>query len=721
MRKARLTLASALTLALTTALLASSCTQGPTPYTKEILIIPTPNSIVKLGGVMDAQDTTENITFSIDTTIANDEGYRLTVKDSMVTIVAGSQRGYTPALATLEQLVDAEGRIPYVVITDAPRFEWRGVMLDVSRHFQDVDLIKRYIDILSFHKLNKFHLHLTDGIGWRIEIKAYPELTRRGAWRKIKDESVPYVDFELSEQGAANTYGGYYTRADIEEIVNYAASKNIEVIPEIEMPGHSQAALECYPHLRCDESKSTDVYCAGNAQTFKFLRNIIDEVVEMFPSEYLHIGGDEVGFSDWEKCPKCLLISKDGAEVQKYFVQQIEKYVNSKGRRMIGWDEIARDELNSSSVVMSWTGWEGGMYAAKAGHDVIMSPLHYVYLDHYQGQNDAEPQAWGGNNSLKRVWSFPIIPFDMPAELASRVKGGQGNLWTETIQTSEHIEYMLLPRLSALGEALWANNREHNDAQWRDFSNRMERQFQRYDLKGWNYANSAIAPQAIQNGDSIELVNELRDYPIHYTLDGSDPSENSELYTRAIKVDTLMNLRAIGVRNGKQAGNELNIANLHHKATGAHVIYNIKPSHQYHGGSDNALTDNRYATKRGDNKSWAGWQGDNLDVTIDLGDSKEISELTMRFFQHISTTSVMLPLSLSVEVSKNGENYKEVHNRKVVQSKELNAFIEPIEVHFTPTEARYVRVKAQNRGTLPQDNPRSGGSAWVFTDEIAIN
>lgn len=715
----RIVLLSAIALAL--GLLTTSCADEPTPYTIDIEIIPTPQSIVKFTGSIEADDTTDNIKFSIDSTLTNAEGYRLTVNNGGVTIAAGSARGYTPALATLEQLVDIEGRIPYVEVTDAPRFEWRGVMLDVSRHFQSVEYIKRYIDILSFHKLNKLHLHLTDGIGWRLEIKAYPELTRRAGWRKIKDESVPFVDFELSEQGADSTYGGYYTKADIEEIVTYAASKNIEVIPEIEMPGHSLAALECYPHLRCNVEQSTDVYCAGNPDTFKFLKNIIDEVVEMFPSEYIHIGGDEVGFSDWTKCPKCQQISTNGAEVQKYFVQQMEKYVTSKGKRMIGWDEIARDELSPSSVVMSWTGWEGGTYAAKAGHDVIMTPLHYVYLDHYQGQNDAEPQAWGGNNSLKRVWSFPVIPFDMPAELATKVKGGQGNLWTETIQTPEHIEYMLLPRLSSLGEALWADNRNLNDAQWRDFSNRMERQFQRYDQRGWNYANSAISPQAIQEGDSIKLINELRNYPIHYTLDGSQPTAHSELYTTPIKVDTVMHLRAIGVRNGKQAGNELTIDKLHHKATGAKVIYNIKPSPQYHGGSDNALTDNRHAIKLGDNKAWVGWQSNNMDVTIDLGDSKEISELTLRFFQHTSTTSVMLPLSLSIETSENGENYKVVYSHKVRASKELNAFIETIDAEFAPTDARYVRVKAQNIGTLPADNPRAGGNAWIFTDEIAVN
>ncbi|MFI3298569.1 MAG: family 20 glycosylhydrolase [Rikenellaceae bacterium] len=685
----------------------------------KISIIPQPQSIVVLGSnAVSVSDTTGKISMSVDTSFCNAEGYRLRVEDGTINITAGSTRGYGLALNTLEQLVQSNGTIPEVEISDSPRFEWRGFMLDVSRHFQSKEYLKEVLDILAYHKLNKFHLHLTDGIGWRMEIDAYPELTRRGAWRKIKNESVPFVNFEMSEEGSENTYGGYYTKDDLREIVAYAAERGIEVIPEIEMPGHSLAALSCYPEMRCDMNQPTEVYCAGNAQTFEFLSTILDEVMEVFPSEFIHIGGDEVGFGDWEKCPKCRKISTKGSDIQKYFVQRMERYLADNGKRMIGWDEVARDELGESAMVMSWTGWEGGIAAAEAGYDVVMAPLHYVYFDHYQAQSDYEPQAWGGDNSLYRVWTFPVIPEEMPAELRDRVKGGQANLWTENIETSEHVEYMMLPRLAALSEALWCENR----ASWEEFVERIMVQFDRYDSKGWNYSTSAFTPSSTLTDGKITLSTEIELFPIYYTLDGSEPTINSKRYDGAIELTESSTLRAASIRgDGKKLGNELTIANLAHKATGAKTIYNTAPNPQYDGEGEHPLTDNQYASKRGDNVHWLGWEQQDMDVTIELSEVEIISEVTLRFMQSKSNTSVALPNSLRIFTSLDGTDYTEVYNTEIPVSKVLDVMIESFRAEFAAVDAKYIRVVAGNIGTLPLGIPRGGGNAWVFTDEIAIH
>lgn len=703
------------------AVVATAVGCAPKGTRPEVSIVPRPVKVTDIDGFMLAQDTTGKITFSIDTTITNAEGYILRVDDNGVAIAGGSREAFHLALATLDQLVSADGLIPYVEIEDAPRFEWRGMMLDVARHYQPVEYIKEFIDILAYHKLNKFHFHLTDGIGWRIEIEAYPELTRRGAWRKIKDESVPFVGFELSEMGADSTTGGYYTKQDIKTIVDYAASKGIEVIPEIEMPGHSQAALDCYPSLRCDSSKVSDVYCAGNENTYKFLETILDEVIEIFPSQYIHIGGDEVGFDAWESCPKCKKISTKGNEVQAHFVRHMERYIAQKGRRMIGWDEVAKDGLGETAVVMSWTGFEGGETAAVAGYEVIMCPLHYVYLDHYQSQNDAEPQAWGGDNSLSRVWSFPVIPSHLPESLYARIKGGQANLWTELIQDPAHIEYLLLPRMGALSEALWVGDRKMDSTEWNEFEVRIDKQFERYAARDWNYSMSAYSPLLTQRGDTIELKSEIDLYPIHYTLDGSEPTEKSSVYTTPIIIDRYSTLRAATFRKGEKAGNELTINNLHHKATRGKVSYKNEPNGAYNGGGAAALTDNHYAIKRGDDKRWVGFEGVDMITTIELPSQQQIHEAIIRFFQHSSTTSVVLPTNLTISTSMDGATFTELYNQPIKTSTELNAFTLPVVARFTPTAARFVRIEAKNPAILPDGNPRAGAAAWIFTDEIAIN
>ncbi|MFP4471610.1 MAG: beta-N-acetylhexosaminidase, partial [Bacteroidales bacterium] len=409
------------------------------------------------------------------------EGYSLQVKNRKIELTAYRPAGLFRGLQTLYQLMPAavfgdemadgtEWKIPRVNIHDKPRYAWRGMHLDVSRHFFAKEFIKRYIDLIALHKMNIFHWHLTDDNGWRIEIDQYPKLTEIAAWR-VDREHQPWNERTPPEPGEEATYGGYYTKEDIREIVAYAADRYITVVPEIEMPGHTSEVLAAYPELSCTGGPfyvqpggywpNVDIFCAGNEQTFEFLENILDEVIELFPGEYIHIGGDEATKTRWEACHKCQQrIRQEGLaneyELQSWFIKRMEKYLNSKGKRLIGWDEILEGGLAPEATVMSWRGFDGGIEAARQGHDVVMSPVSHCYFDYYQGNPDFEPVAIGGFTTLKKVYSFDPTPPVLNAEEAKHILGGQGNVWTEYIPSPEHAEYMSTPRMTALAEVLWS-------------------------------------------------------------------------------------------------------------------------------------------------------------------------------------------------------------------------------------------------------------------------
>jgi hexosaminidase len=406
----------------------------------------------------------------------NSEAYNLLVTEIDVTISASSVAGLFYGVQTLRQLLptaiekdnvdeDVTWTIPVVTIEDAPRFSWRGLHLDVARHFFDVAFIKKFIDLMALYKLNTFHWHLTEDQGWRIEIKQYPKLTEIGAQRA--ETPLP----ENRHQGDGVPYGGFYTQDEIREVVAYAAKRSITVIPEIEMPGHAVAALTSYPELGCVGEGyavrttwgiAKDVFCAGKEDVFTFLENVLTEVLELFPSEFIHIGGDECPKDRWEKCPDCQERMKaeglkNEYELQSYFIHRMEKWLNERGRRLLGWDEILEGGLAPNATVMSWRGSQGGIDAANAGHDVVMSPNSNCYFDYYQGEDqEAEPPAIGGYVSLERAYQFQPIPKDIDPEKAHHILGGQGNIWTEYIPTSEHVEYMTYPRAIALAEVVWS-------------------------------------------------------------------------------------------------------------------------------------------------------------------------------------------------------------------------------------------------------------------------
>lgn len=465
-----------------------------------------------------------------------EEEYSLIVDATGVLIEAKSGKGFFYGIQSLLQIIpiNAGIKIPYVKILDEPRYQYRGMHLDVCRHFFSVDFIKKYIDLMAMYKMNTFHWHLTEDQGWRIEIKKYPKLTDIGAWRIEKD---------------GTRYGGFYTQDQIKEIVKYASDRFITVIPEIELPGHSVAALSAYPHLACVDGPFNvenewgvfkDVYCAGKEGTFSFLEDVLLEVIDLFPSKYIHIGGDECPKTNWESCDLCQKRMKEEGlknehELQSYFIQRIEKFLLSKNRKIIGWDEILEGGLAPEATVMSWRGTEGGIEAAKQHHDVIMTPGSHCYFDHYQDDNYIEPTAIGGFSPLQKVYEFEPTPSELNEDEAKYILGAQANVWTEYMHTSDRVEYMIAPRICALAEVVWSGKDQRN---WNDFQTRMGHH---YELLHQKDINSFIqAPHGGVNKnfffDQMKLPFEvkLKDAKIRYTLDGTDPDDNSTIYTKPV-------------------------------------------------------------------------------------------------------------------------------------------------------------------------------------------
>jgi hexosaminidase len=447
-----------------------------------------------------------SVFMKIDTTVINNEGYILTVTGKKIVIRARSAAGLFYAVQTLRQLMPVEVETPAIIkgivlsvpaceIKDQPQFVYRGMHLDVGRHLFPVEYIKRYIDMIALHKMNTFHWHLTEDQGWRIEIRKYPLLTEVGAFRK---ETLVRQGGKKPFVYDGTRYGGFYTQEEVKEIVEYAKNRFVTVIPEIEMPGHALAALAAYPGLSCTGGPFEvyprwgvveDVYCAGKEETFNFLEDVLTEVMDLFPSKYIHIGGDECPKVRWEKCLFCQKRIKqeglrDENELQSYFIQRIEKFVLSRGRRIIGWDEILEGGLAPEATVMSWRGTAGGIAAAKQKHDVIMTPSRYVYLDYYQCEPEGQPLAIGGYLPLERVYSYNPMPDELTPDEQKYILGVQGNLWTEYIPTPEHLEYMAFPRAFAIAESGWTPARLKD---FEDFLARLEVLKKRYDAIGINY------------------------------------------------------------------------------------------------------------------------------------------------------------------------------------------------------------------------------------------
>jgi hexosaminidase len=495
--------------------------------------------------------------------------YSLSVSRDNIIIRSSSYSGLFYGFQSLKQLLTPQVRTKYpeiscIEIKDEPAFQWRGFMLDVSRHFYPVDSIKKILDVMAMHKMNKFHWHLVDVIGWRIEIDKYPLLTKKGAWRVTEPKDQPWSQYEICfENDPRGCYGGFYSKDEVRDIVNYAAERYIDVIPEIEMPGHSHAALQCYPEYSCPGLPNAGVYCAGNDKVFDFLEDILREVMELFPYEYVHVGGDEVWKSNWEKCSLCRKRMKDEHlkdvnELQSYFIKRMEKFISSKGKKLIGWDEILEGGLPARATVMSWRGEKGGIEAANEGHDVVMSPTKPLYLDYKQSSSKYEPASWGEwPNTLMDIYNYYPIPMEIAPDKKYHILGAQGNLWTEKVATFRHLQYMMLPRLCALSEAVWTYPENKNGELFRK---KIITDLDRLKNAGFHYAESVFSPMLDveydrENGTgSVRLYNEMRMYDIRYTIDGSYPGPDSELYTIPITFNKALHLKALCFRNEKPVG-----------------------------------------------------------------------------------------------------------------------------------------------------------------------
>ena len=546
--------------------------------------------------------------------------------------------------------------IASVEIEDTPRFAYRGLMLDVSRHFSTKEFIKKQIDALAYYKINRLHLHLTDAAGWRLEIKKYPLLTEFAAWRTDPtwkqwwNGGRKYVRFDVP-----GAYGGYYTQDDIREILEYARQHYITVIPEIEMPSHSEEVLAAYPQLSCsgEPYKNSD-FCVGNEETFTFLENVLTEVMELFPSEYIHIGGDEAGKSAWKTCPKCQKRMKDEHlanvdELQSYLIHRIEKFLNNHGRHLLGWDEILQGGIAPNATVMSWRGEEGGIAAVTSGHRAIMTPGAYCYLDSYQDAPYSQPEAIGGYLPLKKVYSYNPVPASLTAEQAKLVYGVQGNLWVEYIPTPEHVEYMIYPRILALAETAWSAPERKS---WPDFHTR---------------ALSAVADLQAKGYHPFDLKKEI----------GSRPES---------------------------------LQPVSHLALGKKVIYNSPYSSHYPAQGNTALTDGIRGDWTYGDGSWQGFISDNrLDVTIDMEKETSIHSVTAAFMQVVGA-EVFLPETVVISISDDGTHFTELRKQHFEVSKETP-------IRFTDiswqgeAKGRYVRYQAQAGSEF-------GG--WIFTDEIIV-
>ncbi len=674
------------------------------------------------------------------------EGYQLLVEKTGITLKARSETGIFYAMQSLKQLIHAAApggvtdqpvKIQCLEITDHPRFSWRGYMLDISRHFFPKDDILRMIDRMAMLKLNVFHLHILDDQGWRIEIMKYPELTRTGAWR-VDREDTHWNAWEKPRPGETATYGGFLSQDEIREIVQYAADRHITVVPEIEMPAHVSSAIAAYPWLSCSGRQIavpsggvwpiTDIYCAGKESTFEFLEEVLEEVLALFPSKYIHIGGDEATKTEWEQCVHCQArIRSEGLnnteELQSYFIKRIEGFLNQHERILIGWDEILEGGLAPNAAVMSWRGVQGGIEAAKAGHPVVMTPTSHCYFDYYQGAPELEPLAIGGYLPLEKVYAFEPVPEELTEEEGTLILGAQANLWTEYVKDLGHAEYMTFPRLIALAEVVWspASKRDYNR-----FIQALPLFLGQLEKLNVNYSRSfaQVRAETILDPDDFTFrVHLICDYPpatIRYTLDGCDPQPDSPVYNEPLVLNTTTTIRAAAFVNGEQFSSITTEKVWVHLGSGKPIEYLSQFSPNYPGGGENALTNSLRGSLNHADGFWQGFEGNDLEVIIDLGTEMDINSFSAGFMQSPGSW-IFFPLSVEFAISSDGSAFTlagEVDNP--ISPKERERMIHDFLMVTDPLQARFVKVTAKNMGICPNWHAGAGGKAWIFADEITI-
>jgi len=667
--------------------------------------------------------------------------YSININENII-IQYSSPESCFYAFNSLFQLIQGEKGNYYFekcFVQDYPKFEWRGLHLDVSRHFFSVDEVKRYIDLMSLYKFNKFHWHLTDDQGWRIEIKKYPKLTEIGAWRDST------VNGHYSTQPRTYTvehYGGFYTQEEIKDVVAYAAKRYITVVPEIEMPGHSRAALAAYPYYSCTGKQLEvpglwgifdDIFCAKE-ESIDFLKDILDEVLALFPSEYIHIGGDEAPKTRWKTCPKCQKVIrenglKDEHELQSFFIREIDEYLTAKGRKLIGWDEILEGGLSPNATVMSWRGFEGGIEAAKQKHNVVMSPGSHCYFDHYQSTNPNEPIAIGGYTPIEKVYEFNPVPTGFTGEEAAYILGGQANLWTEYIPDMKQLEYMTYPRALALAQVLWCQDKPLYSDFKKSLINYHLNYLRRYNV---NYSNAMFYPQMEirQKVKGVQIHFKGVEENYHFDLFATSDEKNSTMNSGQVvgEKDSLFFERTSGekVVNYKfkllsENSTEPTTFNLKvHPSLGLPVELITQPADRYKGNGGFTLTDGIVGGKPWKGNEWLGFKEQEIEFKVDLGEIKVIEAFDINFLKDEGSW-IHYPSLVRISVSKNGKKWKylkdsdlDFNSNEISKGKTLD-FGKNI-----GKKARYVKFLVTTFDEIPDGLPGEGNVPWTFIDELIL-
>ena len=665
--------------------------------------------------------------------------YHLTVNNKGVYIAGDNDNGVFYGIQTLIQLLPPKSKsplnVPFVTINDQPRFAYRGMMLDVSRHFLPLDIVKKYIDYLALHKLNTFHWHLTDDQGWRIEIKKYPRLTEIGGWR-----NGTIIGRYPGKGNDSLKHGGYYTHDEIKDVIKYAAERYITIIPEIEMPGHSSAAIAAYPQLSCFPDEDTkypkecvwagptkgkqvqqtwgvfeDVYCPSDF-TFNFLQDVLDEVMVLFPSEYIHIGGDECPKEAWKRSAFCQeLMKKEGLKdehaLQSYFIQRMEKYINSKGKKIIGWDEILEGGLAPNATVMSWRGIQGGIEAAKQHHNVIMTPGEPLYFNHSQTKNE-DSVTQGSYCPIEDVYNYEPLPKELTSTETKYILGAQANVWSEYIGTLSKLEYSIFPRMAALSEILWTPKNKKN---WKDFERRIPFIMQRYELWGANYSKAFFELEAkvlpTENFDGVLWRIESKSkIPVTVNLNGADL-----IYTKPQLIKTSSIVKAYTGKNNVSVSQQFYF----NKATGKKVTLANQPSPNYPG--DGAFTlvngiQNKNSLLRAN--EFIAFSGEDCEAVIDLGTSQDISKVTIHTL-HQKDGWIWHPAAVEIAGSADGKNFTSLGLTDEFKKAENNTGTMTVTL-VKAANTRFVKVLAKNRGPIPDNEPGDGNRAWLFVSEIEV-
>ena len=680
------------------------------------------------------------------------ESYKLEITSKRITIHAADAQGFFYALQSIRQLLpaaiettpasasaspstsaDIDWTVPAVTITDQPRFGYRGLLVDVARFFSPKENLLRIIDCMAMLKLNKLHFHLTDDNGWRIEIKKYPELTEIGS-RRVDRPGKSFPDRRNPRQGEPTVEKGYYTQDEIREIVAYAGERHIEVIPEIEMPAHSNAALAAYPLLACPVvnkyigvlpglgGENADViYCAGNDSVFTFLQDVLDEVLELFPSKYIHLGGDEARKTHWEACPLCQARMKEEKlaneeELQGYFMGRVARYVQGKGREVIGWDELTNATIPDDFIILGWQKYgEAAVKAAELGHRFVMTPARIMYLIRYQGPQWFEPLTYFGNNTLKDVYDYEPIQKDWSQHTASLLMGVQACMWTEFCNVPEDVDYLLFPRLSALAEVAWTKPERKN---WKSYLTAMDRFNEHLAAKGIVYARSMYNIQQTvtpKNGRLEVKLDCIRpDVEVRYTMDGTMPTAQSTLYTRPLTLTDTKTVKAATFSAGKQMGQTLELPVVWNLAT-AQVIKST--------GADNIglLVNGVRGSLKYTDSEWCSWmKNDTVSFTLDLKKPETVNRLILGSITNYGMAAHK-PARIDVWVSTDGADFRKVSEQTYTKDEIFRegTFREDISFEIGG-KARYVRVVAYGAGDCPFTHVRPGQEARIYFDEIII-